>query len=369
LCEIVCFILLDAPPAVASVTPTLILVAVIHEGMLLCTLPPSGVLLRKGGSMEIREAGEEDFQAIVEIRAEAALDWPERAGSVEAIRELDSRRKPTRLYGRWAAEVEGSVVGYCAFAQVDDYNKRKAFLFDVGVRADRRGRGIGTALFRVARDSLASRAEGLLCADGFTKYPDGMRFLEGLGFRETWRETPVVLEVESAHLDRNAEVEASLSREGIEIATMAELASDPGRDRKLYELYTVLSAFVPSDEGYVYEPPAFSDWMEEHVEDPEILPEACLVACKGERYIGLKEVGGSLDSATILCGLMGVLPEYRRKGIAYAMQARTIRYASAIGCPSLRSCTATVNKPMQRLYAELGYRKLYEWVQYMRELR
>ena len=74
------------------------------------------------------------------------------------------------------------------------------------------------------------------------------------------------------------------------------------------------------------------------------------------------------DSGAIQCGLMAVLPPFQRLGLARAMQLLTVEYAKRIGCPSLKSCTATSNRPMLELDEGLGYRRLYEWAQYQREI-
>lgn len=108
-------------------------------------------------------------------------------------------------------------------------------------------------------------------------------------------------------------------------------------------------------------------WKAQGIAWPERAASAA--ALHGEDYVGLKEVGMLRDSGAIQCGLMAVLPPFQRLGLARAMQLRTVEYAKRIGCHALKSCTATLNRPMLELYGKLGYRRLYEWGQFQREVR
>jgi len=320
----------------------------------------------------IREAGSADFPAIVGVWKAQGIAWPERAASAAALEEADSRRDPERLGFRFIAEVEGRAAGFLSCIETDSYNGQRAFSVNVAVLPDFRRRGLGTALFRRLEAELAARAVptgptgGILCADGYTICPGGTRFLEGLGFRETWRETPVLLDVAGCDTSALPGLLASLEARDLRIRSLAELSGDPDRDRKLYGLYDTAKRQVPTEEGYLWERQDFDEWRAEQIEDPSTLLDAYLVAFHGEDYVGLKEVGMLRDSGAIQCGLMAVLPPFQRLGLALAMQLLTVEHAKRIGCPSLKSCTATSNRPMLELYGKLGYRRLYEWAQYQR---
>jgi len=337
----------------------------------------------------IRKAVRADFPAIVEVWKAQGIAWPERAASAAALEEADSRRDPGRLCLRFLAEIEGRAAGFLSCIETDAYNGHRAFSMNIAVLPDLRRQGLGTALFRrlaaelsgpavpAASEALTSAASpaaaeapvrAILCADGYTICPGGMRFLEGLGFRETWRETPVLLDVAGCDSSALPGLLASLESKGLRIRSLAELAGDPDRDRKLYELYDSAKRQVPTEDGYLWERQDFDEWRAEQIEDPSTLLDAYLVVLHGEDYVGLKEVGMLRDSGAIQCGLMAVLPPFQRLGLARAMQLLTVEYAKRIGCPSLKSCTATSNRPMLELYEGLGYRRLYEWAQYQREI-
>lgn len=328
----------------------------------------------------VRKAEKSDFPAIVSIWKAQGIAWPERAASVRALEEADSRRSPGRFCGRWLAEACGSAsgaacgsaggeaAGFLSCIEIEAYNGQRAFSVNAAVLPSFRRRGLGTALFHRLEEELAPLQGGILCADGYTIHPEGMVFLEGLGFRETWRETPVALDVASCGTGDLPGLLASLEAKGFRILSLAELEGDPDRDRKLYELYDAAKRQVPTEEGYIWERQDYSEWRSEQIEDPSTLLDAYLVVLHGEDYVGLKEVGMLRDSGAIQCGLMAVLPPFQRLGLARAMQLLTVEYARRRGCPTLKSCTASSNLPMLELYAKLGYRKLYEWAQYQRGL-
>lgn len=319
--------------------------------------------------MTIREAREDDCAAIIAVRNALGVPWPEKARTVEALRELDRTRGPEKFCRRWVAEGEAGVVGFSSCVQGWPYNGKKTLMAEVAVLEGWRGRGLGARLFATLREAAERQGPAWLCADSYSLYPRGAGFLAARGFRETWRETPVELDVASASLDAFEEEKAALERQGFSFRTMADLAGDPGRDEKLYRLYTALAPTVPCEDGYVYEAPSFEDWREEQIDDPSTLPEAYQVVLFGDRWIGLKEVGKGAAPGSVACGLMAVAPEFRRRGLARVMQRKTIEYAKRSGCAVLKSCTATCNFPMQELYASLGYRRLYEWSQHMMEIQ
>ena len=318
--------------------------------------------------MTIREAAKNDYEAIIDIRNNQNIPWPEQLRTAEALRNADARRNPKYIYKRFIAEEVGVPVGVGAFAEQGTYNGKPQFSINIAVREAFRGKGIGTALYDAVFNELKDKTGAVIRADGFTLYPRGMKFLEKQGFKEVWRETPVELDVSFCDLSGLNGLLSKLAGQGIAIRSLAELNDDPDRNRKLFEAYTKMSPQVPSEEGYIWETPDFDEWMEYQINDPSTLLESYFVAVYDNRYIGLKEVGMLPGTNAIQCGLMAVLPEYQHKGIAKAMQLKTIDYARKIGCPVLKSCTATCNTPMQQLYEKLGYVKRYEWAQYMMEL-
>lgn len=163
-------------------------------------------------------------------------------------------------------------------------------------------------------------------------------------------------------------LEEKLIAEGFVIKTLRELKPDPGRDRKVYELYWETNEDVPH-EGDQNERPDFAEWLEWGLNDPSILYDAYFITVQGDEYIGLRELGKYPDSDTLLGGLLGVRREFRNRGIGLAMQLRGIAYAREHGYRLLKTCTAIQNAPLQALFNKLGYIHDPEWQQCQKDLR
>lgn len=86
-------------------------------------------------------------------------------------------------------------------------------------------------------------------------------------------------------------------------------------------------------------------------------PEACFVAIADGEWIGYTV----LDTASSETGVLrqswtGVLPTWRRQGIASGLKLRAIRYALAHGYRILRTEIRTANEASVRLNYRLGFR-------------
>lgn len=241
-------------------------------------------------------------------------------------------------------------------------------MFNVEVSPMYQRRGIGTALYDQVMEGMQTFDPPALRADAFTNLPQGFSFLQKRGFYEAFRETPVQLDVNAFDPSPYAVLESKLKAEGIIIKTLRELASDPDRDLKVYNLYWEVNEDVPH-EGDASEKPDFDEWLAWGLNDPSILHDAYFIAVRGDEYIGLRELGKYPDSDMLLGGLLGVRREYRNRGIGLAMQLRGIYYAKENHYPVLKTCTAVQNHPMQALFNKLGYVRDPEWQQCQKDIR
>ena len=312
--------------------------------------------------MQIRDFIPEDYPAIVAIHNSQNIVWPERPRNPEAWAEADRNRSPKSKFQRWVAVEDGRVVGFASYAQNSWNYPPQSFYVDVEVLPEYQHRGIGSALYNQVMEGLQGFNPPALRADAFTNLPQGFAFLQKRGFYEAFRETPVHLDVASFDPIPYAGLEPKLNAQGIFIKTLAELQSDPDRDRKIYELYCAVDKDVPHEAEDV-PTPDFEDWLGWGLNDSSIVQDAYLIAVHGDDYVGLRELGSYSDPQILMGGLLGVRRDYRKRGIALAMQLRNIAYGREHGYRLLKDCTSIQNAPMQAMFNQLGFTRAPEWQQ------
>jgi GNAT superfamily N-acetyltransferase len=317
--------------------------------------------------MNIRVFAADDYPAIVNIHRSLSIQWPEQPRTPEGWAEADRLRNPEYCFQRWVAVIDGKVAGFGSYAQYSvDYHPQR-FYVNVEVSPSYQRRGIGAALYDRIMAELQALDPRVLRADAFTNLPEGFRFLQKRGFYEAFRETPVHLDVATFDPSPYAGLEAKLLSKGIAVKTLREMESDPGRDRKMYDLYWEVTEDVPQEDPRI-ERQGFDEWLTWGLLDPTILPDAYLVAVCGDEYVGLSEWAKDPDNDVLLGGLLGVRRAYRKQGIALAMTLGAIAYASEHDHPVLKTCTAIQNLPMQALFNRLGFARDPEWLQCQKDL-
>jgi mycothiol synthase len=317
--------------------------------------------------MNIRVSRAEDYPAIVNIHNSLNIAWPERPRTPEGWAEADRNRNPKCKFRRWVAVKDTDVVGFGSYGQGRFDYRPQRFHVNVEISPNYQRQGFGAALYDQIMAQLQPFDPSVLRADAFTNLPQGFPFLQKRGFYEAFRETPVRLKVTSFDPSPYAGSEAKLLAKGIVIKTLREMECDPGRDRKIYDLYWEAVQDMPREEIRI-EKPDFEEWVKLGLNDPTILHDAYFIAVRGDEYIGLRELGKDPDSDVLQGGLLGVRRAYRQQGVGLAMQLRGIAYAREHGYPELKTCTAVQNVPMQALFNKLGYARGPEWLQCQKDI-
>lgn len=313
--------------------------------------------------MQIRDFTSEDYLALAAIHNNQNIMWPERPRTPEAWANADQNRSPKSKFHRWVALEDGQVIGFAYYAWNSWNYPPQSFYIIVEVMPEYQRRGIGSALYDQVIEGLKEFNPPALRADTFAHLPQGFAFLQKRGFCEVFRETPVHLDVITFDFSPYAGLEPKLNAQGIFIKTVRELASDPNRDRKIYDLMCAVDQDVPHEGDGPSPEPDFEDWVGWGLNDPSVLQDAFLIAVHGDNYVGLRDLSNYGDHEALLGGLLGVRREYRQRGIALAMQIRNIAYAREHGYRLLKDCTAIQNAPMQALFNQLGFVRDPEWQQ------
>jgi GNAT superfamily N-acetyltransferase len=319
--------------------------------------------------MKIRTFDHQDYPAIADIHNRQNIVWPERPRTPEGWAAEDQNRNQKTLHNRWVAAADGRVVGFASYAHSPWSYPPGSFYINVEVHPDYQRRGIGTALYDRVIEEVQTFNPPALRADAFTNLPQGFAFLKKRGFYEAFRETPVHLDVTAFDPSPYANLEPKLNSQGIFIKTVKELETDPDRDRKIYDLMCEVDKDVPHEGDGPLSAPGFEDWLKWGLVEPSVLPDAFVIAVHNNQYIAMRDVSSDDNHEALLGGLLGVLRDYRKRGIALALQLRNIAYAREHGYRLLKDCTAIQNAPMQALFSHLGFVRDPEWQQCQKDFQ
>jgi GNAT superfamily N-acetyltransferase len=304
-------------------------------------------------SLTIRAAQfPQDYPAIAAVLADENPGW---ADTAEELAYAAAIRDPRYYYTAFVAEETSGEAPYMigvAFAGHDTFAHQEGkFNIDLRVRPDWQGRGVGKALYQALLDYLAPMGPQELWALVWQAHPRAPRFLAERGFAETWRRIDWVLAVENFDFTPYTGLEENLQAEEITIKSYAELAGEPNRLEKLYELDWALWQSVPY--GQTVTKRSLEQFAAEMVYQLDYLPEACFIALKAGEFIGYSTL--SMTEQGFNTEMTGVLPTYRKRGVATLLKLYGIRYAQRHGNGRLDTQNDAVNEAMLALNEKLGF--------------
>jgi len=298
-----------------------------------------------GGPL-IRELREEDAAAVA--RLELVVN-PHQIATPASIWHRASRRVEREERREWVVELDGEIAG-SAFAGFEwAVPTRGKGRFWLGVRPERRGRGLGEALYREVREYLRARGAWRLrtWVDGD---PDGTRFLERRDFACRGFDVVSALDLRTAELPEPS-------------APVVPLGAV--RDR-IDDLYAICAAGEIDMSGEEPETELdLASWKLDDFGAPDLSDEGSFVALADARPVSLAFLTVDPPRRLAYNLMTSTLPEFRRQGLGLAVKAAAARWAAANGFERILTENESGNAGMRAINDRLGYRPLYEqtsWV-------
>jgi mycothiol synthase len=296
----------------------------------------------------------DDYLAIARVIEAEMGEW---APTHEELAHEDAARDPALYWAVFVAEdhslADQPMIGMASIGHDPRAHREGKFLLNIRVPPDLQGRGIGARLYETILSHIAPLAPRELQTDVYEKLPRAVRFVVDRGFVEAWRRSDSYLDVAGFDWTPYAGLEERVAARGVVVKTYPELAHDPDRLVRLYELDWALWQDVPYGEPVTKAP--FEQFEQGLVHNPDFLPDACFIAVKGDEFIGYSYLnqGDSYYNTE----MTGVLRAYRGMGIATLLKLRGIQYAQAHGNLRLSTVNDSVNTAMLALNTKLGFQR------------
>jgi GNAT superfamily N-acetyltransferase len=271
------------------------------------------------------------------------------------------RAEPERAKRRsWLAEENGEVLGFATSAVKWDEPGAVGRLW-IGVRPDRRKRGVGAALYELAEDHAREAGVQRLTVE-VDDDPDGRRFVEARGYEAISAEIISSLDprrTDLGELDALAETTAAA---GFELQTLQALE---GRQDDLAAFYEAAGAWPPG--GGEANRISADDLWHFIFERPDLSWDGSFIVLDGEgRLVSLASLVVDLERGRAENDWTATLPELRGRRLALLVKLASIRWARDAGISVIVTGNDDDNVPMLTLNQRLGYRRLYPQVELAR---
>ena len=245
----------------------------------------------------------------------------------------------------WLLASDDGVDGGAGLAYVGWFSLPGVAGGDVAVLGDRRGRGIGSALYSALSAWAAARGSRELELHVDEDDPGSLAWTERRGFVEVGRNARMVLDLEAI------EEPAVEPPPGIEIVSWAER---PGLAPGIYEAAREAHPDIPGEEDV--DIGSFEEWLSRDMQGSSDRPEAVFVAVAGDEVAGYAKLSLSAEpNETAYHDLTAVRRAWRGRKIASALKASQIAWAKRQGYRRLQTQNEERNAPIRALNARFGY--------------
>lgn len=312
---------------------------------------------------EIRPYNQNDYLQIAAVLASAK---PQASTSAELLQYRDQTRPSFCQFARFVAVKDKSIIGFSFYTQYADMFEPNAFWIDVCVSPAHQKQGVGSRLFDQLRQSLHANPLFTFRTQIQEDHLPGIRFAESRGFKEFGRRWESILDVTTFDKNPWLKTQAQLDAQNIQIIPYPDLATDPERDRKVYQLQTELDQDVP-----MLVPTTamtFDQFANQILDNPSFVAEGLLIAVHGNEYVGMSSLF-AVDDQSLVIDLTGTKKEYRRRGIAMALKIQGVLFAQRQEYKSITVHNDTMNEGMLAINKRLGFVRHPALIQYAKDFK
>ncbi|MGY2895483.1 mycothiol synthase [Deinococcus sp. UYEF24] len=286
------------------------------------------------------------------------------------------------------AEIGGEMIGVGRIIQQNATEQRESYWVNMWVAEPWQRRGVGRALLTELEGAARRLGGRHLRVQVRQDVPGALALADSGGYRRTWTRYESALKV-SPERDFSGfdPLLGRLEAEGIVFRSVAELSSDPERNRRLWNLDWQLMADVPLGMTLTRHP--LDVWVRRDIENSSFCPELSFVALDPALdhlpldeqaptgpYIGMSSLNVQ-PGGFYTIGMTGTLPAYRGRGMAKALKVRAMRALQAqtrhdaegsTGSATIRTFNDPPNVAMLGMNAALGFVRGPDIYRYEREL-
>jgi mycothiol synthase len=269
---------------------------------------------------------------------------------------------------RWIAEQDGLAVGFGAYeplgGELVDRRKSQLHLY---VSPENRGGGIASQLYDQIVNALSATEVMILRTWARQDRAESLKFLSSRGFAEEMQTYHWSLDTQAFDLERLEKYPQRLQKYGYRFQTFTELTSDPGRNRKMYDLYWDVLLDIPSPEPR--QVMSFEDYEERMLRHPELFGAHFLALHHGQ-YVGLCILlPHGRARYELYADTLGIRRAYRGRGIAQALSHCGIKYAKSQGYSLISADNFVGNHGIIALLANLGFGNRTVWILFSKSLK
>ena len=282
-----------------------------------------------------------------------------------AVRDKSLQRERFLLYD------DDTVLGFLGYAQGRDENHRNCY-FNIYLDPDYNGKGYRKLLYERMLQAVKTFDCNRLYADiyehpnydQFKKFLLENKFYVGLKIRE------YSLDLESVDLTKYSSLLKKLDTKGIKFHDAKnEMKDFPNHYEKLEELGWKYGNDFPLPDGITYTRLPFKQFMKFQKLFEEKRYGIQIVAVDGDKYVGSTDIHvlPKSDPHKAWTGSLGVLREYRRRGIATALKVKAFEKLKEKRVKQVRTDNEE-NNPMYKINVSLGFTPEPYCYDYQREI-